>query len=57
MITQIQQLIFKNKGMVPYEYRISMPINKDDDYIIVFVQWDKDDAWETFVLRIELHLA
>ena len=54
MRTQIQRLIFKDKGMTPYEYRVSMPVNQDDDFLVVFVQWDQGDDWETFVLRIEL---
>ena len=57
MLTQIKRLIFKDIGFAPYEWRVSTPINQDDDFIVVFVQRDEGDPWETFVLRIELHLA
>ena len=50
MMSQIQRLLFKDKGFIPYEWRVSMPRNQDDDSVVVFVQWEQDEDWETFVL-------
>jgi hypothetical protein len=57
MMSQIQRLLFKDKGFIPFDWRVSMPQNPDDDFVVVFVQWEQDESWETFVLRIELHAA
>ena len=54
MKKMLKKLIF-NKGFLPYEYRISWPQNPDDEFLVVFVQWEQHEEWEVFPLRIELH--
>ena len=54
MKKMLNKLIF-SKGYLPYEYRISWPQNPDDEFLVVFVQWEQHEEWEAFPLRIELH--
>ncbi len=55
MKEMINKLIFRKTGVSPYEHRLCWPVNPDDRYLVVFVQWEQHEEWEVFPLRIELH--
>lgn len=55
MKTQINAYLkHVGEGALPYCYRLSWPVNPDDNYVYLYIMWEMDEEWECHALTIVL---
>jgi len=52
MKKMLNEIVFKDR--LPNNFRLAWPVNPDDTYLIVFVQWDQGEPWEAIPVEVQL---
>lgn len=52
MKKMLNEIVFKDR--LPNNYRLCWPVNPDDIYLVVFVQWEQNEPWEAIPVEIQL---